>query len=261
MVSGGSPMRSFQVLWSQVRAIRHGNILPSRHAQRQGITAPPILPILLLSTLLWLLLSPESAFARARASSCPAASDPGKLSGEHYSPDENLERIDVALIDRARHRIDIAMYAFTDRPIADALIRAAGRGVTIRIYRDRIQVRDRGDKTRRLLASSAGNRFTVLIKHNSFRNIMHLKAYAIDGRWLRTGSANWSPPGEGAYCTRHRRTRWNQQDNNLFITENRREIARFERTFDALFSRAGGRHGNIPWTPEAGRHHRTRRRD
>ena len=261
MLSGDSPMRSFYVLWFNVRAIRHGIILPSRNAQRQGITALPFSPILLLSTLLWLLLSPDGAFARARANSCPVAGVPEKLSGEHYSPDENLERIDVALIDRARHRIDIAMYAFTDRPIADALIRAAGRGVTIRIYRDRIQVRDRGDKTPRLLASAAGNRFTVLIKPNSFRNIMHLKAYAIDDRWLRTGSANWSPPGEGAYCTRHRRSRWNQQDNNLFITENRREIARFERIFNKIFAREGGRHGNIPWTPEAGRHHRKRRRD
>ena len=32
----------------------------------------------------------------------------------HYAPAENLEHIDVALIDRAEHEIDLAAYVLTD---------------------------------------------------------------------------------------------------------------------------------------------------
>ena len=199
--------------------------------------------------------------SRGECPAPPRRSFPLGFLGEHYSPEENLEAIDVGMIDHARRKIDIAMYAFTDRRIAEALIRAAGRGVRIRIYRDRTQVRDRGDKTRRLLSSSSARaNITVLVKHNSYRNIMHLKAYLIDDTYLRTGSANWSPPGEGALCRRGRRTRWSQQDNNLFITRNPHEIRQFEKTFDRIFSRSGTRRGNRPWTPAQGRP-RPKRRD
>ena len=54
----------------------------------------------------------------------------------HYAPVENLEQADVALIDRAEHDIDIAAYVLTDWPVMRALIRAAGRGVRVRIYMD-----------------------------------------------------------------------------------------------------------------------------
>jgi phosphatidylserine/phosphatidylglycerophosphate/cardiolipin synthase-like enzyme len=53
-------------------------------------------------------------------------------SENHYAPAQDLERLDVQEIDRARHTIDIAMYAFTDRYVADAVLRAAHRGVAIR---------------------------------------------------------------------------------------------------------------------------------
>jgi phosphatidylserine/phosphatidylglycerophosphate/cardiolipin synthase-like enzyme len=35
----------------------------------------------------------------------------------HYAPAENLEHVDVALIDRAEHEIDMAAYVLTDWPI------------------------------------------------------------------------------------------------------------------------------------------------
>ena len=227
------------------------SIIPSAPWRRQ------VGRVLIFATFLLLFLpSPPKAqashrrvwgeYGGGRTPGCPAPpgrSFPGGYLGEHYSPEENLEAIDVAMIDRAKKTIDIAMYAFTDRAIADALIRAARRGVRIRIYRDRIQVRDRGDKTRRLLESRAGREhITVRVKRNSSRNIMHLKAYLIDASLLRTGSANWSPPGEGAFgCRRHPLTchqgRW-QQDNNLFLSNDRKLAEEFGRTFNHLWNRS-----------------------
>ena len=185
-------------------------------------------------------------------SSCSRAStlSPEGLLGEHYSPEENLEAIDVDMIDHARQSLEIAMYAFTDRPIADAVIRAASRGVHVWIYRDGIQIKDRGDKSRRLLSAAGQNGLVQIeVKRNSSRNIMHLKAYEIDGKWLRTGSANWSPPGEGAYCTKGYRNHWNQQDNNLFITNDPREVRKFESTFRRIWTRETNR----PWNENLSR--------
>ncbi|MHB8544818.1 MAG: phospholipase D-like domain-containing protein [Leptospirales bacterium] len=185
-------------------------------------------------------------------SSCsrPVTSSPESLLGEHYSPEENLDAIDVDLIDHARQSIEIAMYAFTDRPIADAIIRAAARGVHVWIYRDEIQVKDRGDKMRRLMSSAPGQNglISIEVKRNSSRNIMHLKAYEIDDKWLRTGSANWSLPGEGAWCSRGERLHRDQQDNNLFITNDPREVRRFESTFRRIWNRGTNR----PWSESLG---------
>jgi phosphatidylserine/phosphatidylglycerophosphate/cardiolipin synthase-like enzyme len=54
----------------------------------------------------------------------------------HYAPTENLEHIDVALIEHAKTSIDMAAYVLTDWAVIQALVRAADRGVAIRIYLD-----------------------------------------------------------------------------------------------------------------------------
>jgi len=41
----------------------------------------------------------------------PCCADPAPVI--HYAPAENLEHIDVALIDRAEHEIDLAAYVLT----------------------------------------------------------------------------------------------------------------------------------------------------
>ncbi|MHB1287382.1 MAG: phospholipase D-like domain-containing protein [Leptospirales bacterium] len=214
------------------------------------LTIPGILLSETLSVAAWSWHG-ESRYSCPRPSDLSGVRSPADLLGEHYSPEENLEAIDVFMIDRAQKTLEIAMYAFTDRPIADAVIRAAARGVHVWIYRDGIQIRDRGDKMRRLMSSAPGKNglISIEVKSNSSRNIMHLKAYVVDGVWLRTGSANWSPPGEGAYCTQRYRNHWNQQDNNLVLTSDPREVRKFESTFRRIWTRDGNR----PWNESAGR--------
>jgi hypothetical protein len=48
----------------------------------------------------------------------PGRADPAPVI--HYAPAENLEHVDVALIDRAEHEIDMAAYVLTDWPILQA---------------------------------------------------------------------------------------------------------------------------------------------
>ena len=154
------------------------------------------------------------------------------------SPQENLESVDLSVLDQAQTSIDIAMYAFTDKKIARELVRLAQRGVKIRLYRDAIQVRDRGDVLDRL--ENVPN-ISIRIKSNRSWNIMHLKAYLVDGRLLREGSANWSPAGEGANCFRGDCGHREQQDNTLLVTDDPAAVESFRTTFDRIWTRPDNR--------------------
>jgi phosphatidylserine/phosphatidylglycerophosphate/cardiolipin synthase-like enzyme len=53
-----------------------------------------------------------------------------------YRRDEDLERIDVALIGEAAKQIDMTAYLLTDHAVVEALPEATARGVKVRIWRD-----------------------------------------------------------------------------------------------------------------------------
>jgi hypothetical protein len=134
----------------------------------------------------------------------------------HYAPVENLEHIDLALIGSATKSLDMAMYTLTDWAIIAALKDARARGTAIRIVLDP-SVRQAYDK----LDDMAD---VVRIKKRG--PLMHLKAYAIDGVLLRTGSANLSPSG------------LKQQDNDLIILRDPEAAAKFEARFDKIYGAA-----------------------
>ena len=143
--------------------------------------------------------------------------------GEHlYSPEDNLERSELARLDTATRTIDIAMYSFTDRYLAEELAALARKGVRIRVYRDREQFTQEnqwgtGTATGILLAAG------VEVRVKGARDLMHLKSYAIDGRLLRTGSANWSPTG------------LKRQDNDVVYESSPEAVERFERKFEEMW--------------------------
>ncbi len=56
-----------------------------------------------------------------------------------YSPGANLERSELAQLDTATRTLDVAMYSFTDRELAEELAILARKGVRVRVYRDREQ--------------------------------------------------------------------------------------------------------------------------
>jgi hypothetical protein len=83
----------------------------------------------------------------------------------------------------------------TQRPVIDALEAAVRRGVKLRLYLDADQ-RDPqdGEPRERLAALLRMPGVETRFKATS-RDIMHFKAYQVDGRFLRTGSANFSFSG------------------------------------------------------------------
>ncbi len=150
---------------------------------------------------------------------------------EHFSPWENLEQLDVAELRQTKRRVDIAMYSFTDRSLAAVVNELANRQVEIRIYRDQEQFQDEERTALRLRQPSTTQLFRghptihVRVKQGSLRDLMHEKAFSIDGRLLREGSANWSRGGLLV------------QDNNVHYSSDAEDIERFERAFEAMWTR------------------------
>jgi phosphatidylserine/phosphatidylglycerophosphate/cardiolipin synthase-like enzyme len=157
------------------------------------------------------------AFAFALLFAAPA------LAAEiHYAPGENLEAIDVGLIDAARERIDIAVYGFTSAPVMNALAEAGLRGVKVRIYRDRTQHPHGFAAEAAAILEETPN---IEIRMKKTGPIMHLKAYAVDGKVLRSGSANFTRSG------------LRRQDNDLIVDRDPADVAAFEADFNAMWER------------------------
>ena len=143
-----------------------------------------------------------------------------------YSPGTNLERSELAQLETATRSVDVAMYSFTDRELAEELTALAHRGVHVRVYRDREQFEQEmqsGRMTTTSLLLAAG----VEVRVKGARDLMHLKSYAIDERLLRTGSANWSPTG------------LKRQDNDVLYESAPEAVEEFERKFEAMWTRPG----------------------
>jgi phosphatidylserine/phosphatidylglycerophosphate/cardiolipin synthase-like enzyme len=167
-----------------------------------------------------LLRASQATFLLLLAPLAPCCADPAPVI--HYAPVENLEHIDVALIDGARHEIDMAAYVLTDWPVIQALTRAADRGVKVRIYLDGTQLAEREpSKVFQDLAETPGVEIRTKHDHGA---PMHLKSYDVDGRLLRTGAANFSASG------------LKRQDNDLIVIESPGAAASFKRNFDARYA-------------------------
>jgi len=157
----------------------------------------------------------------------------GYPAGTHVAPAENLERLDLVALRMARRTIDISMYAFTDRILAEALLDRARQGVRVRIYRDGEQFeqeqqrKGRGGSTTDLFRGQRN--IEIRVKPPSARNDMHLKEYTVDGTLLRDGSANFSVAGEVI------------QDNEIHFGRDVTEIEAFERNFESIWNRRDNR--------------------
>lgn len=141
----------------------------------------------------------------------------------HYSPGENLERIDVDLIGSAGESIDFAAYVLTDVPVIEALAEAAERGVAVRLYRFPSEYEPTN------AAASAIARLeqnaNVVEKFKRGPDLMHLKSYCVDGRLLRAGAANFSASG------------LKRQNNDLIVLRGPAACREFEAAFEAMWDK------------------------
>ena len=109
-----------------------------------------------------------------------------------FAPFSNLERIDVEVMSQARRSIDIAAYVLSDHAVMQVLIDAAKRSVRIRIYLFEPELRRLPWAPEHPLARLAAMPGVEIRLKPEGEGLMHWKAAIIDGRLIRTGSANFS---------------------------------------------------------------------
>ena len=136
----------------------------------------------------------------------------------YFSLYDDPESIIIEKIDNAKDFINIAMYTFTDREIAQSILKAKDRGVDVKIYLDRSQVNAKYTKSRYFINNGIKN---IRISSNNY--IMHNKFAIIDNRILLTGSYNWT------FSANHR------NDENLMVIDDPDVISRFQNYFEKLW--------------------------
>jgi phosphatidylserine/phosphatidylglycerophosphate/cardiolipin synthase-like enzyme len=177
------------------------------------------------------ILASHSAGAALPTTPFLTTSFSGVPSGEHFSPAENLERLDLAALASAQHSVDLCMYAFTDVLLARELIDRARHGVIVRIYRDGKQFEDEQERSSRYgwVTTAAllhgQTNIQIRVKPPSRQFIQHLKVYCVDGALLRDGSANFSRAGE----------EW--EDDSANFLAGPAVCERFEEDFETLWNR------------------------
>ncbi|MEW4339696.1 phospholipase D family protein [Chromobacterium vaccinii] len=120
----------------------------------------------------------------------PASAIPFSLNGAKveagFSPNGSGLALVLKVINSAQHSIDMAAYSLTSRPVAEALVTAAHRGVQVRVVADSGEVR----KSHSVAQFLANQR--VSVRTNDKYLSMHDKYLLVDGNHLQQGSFNYS---------------------------------------------------------------------
>ncbi len=136
----------------------------------------------------------------------------------YFSLVDDPEGAIIEQLNKAGESIDIAMYYFTDRNLANAVIDAHNRGVKVRIYLDKDQKEAKYSKSRYLTKQG------ITIRYSSNSYLMHHKFAVIDNEVVVTGSYNWTASaGE-------------RNNENLLVIRDRPLVGRYEQEFDRLWS-------------------------
>lgn len=117
----------------------------------------------------------------------------------YFCPDDGCEKAVVAALEQAEKSIDFMAFSFTNKKIAETLIKKHNAGVTIRGVMEK-QQNSKDSVFERLRVS------TIPLVWDSNKYKMHHKVFIIDNETVITGSMN--PTGSGA---------WGNDENVLII--------------------------------------------
>ncbi|MGC8501416.1 phospholipase D family protein [Desulfurella sp.] len=146
----------------------------------------------------------------------------------YFTPSfEPIDKI-ISLIDHSKRSIDVAMYSFTSRPLAQSLINAKKRGVKVRLLLDGEwnSPKNKYSKVEYLLKNGINIRFAKAHKYYDRYGIMHNKFAIFDDKIVETGSLNWTAQAPKA------------NDENVLVID-RVDIANvYKKQFEELWNQA-----------------------
>ena len=136
-----------------------------------------------------------------------------------FSPqDKPITNAVRPLIQKAKKRIDIAIFFLTHKGITRDLIKAHRRGVKVRIILDATAATN--GYTKHDLLRAAG----IPVKVEHWGGKMHMKSAVIDSKHVIVGSMNWTSAGEGG------------NDENTMIIHSKKHARKYETFFNNLWN-------------------------
>ncbi|MCL4239625.1 MAG: hypothetical protein KJ047_15430 [Anaerolineae bacterium] len=165
----------------------------------------------------------------------PGGYDGGWFQLYFSSPDASQSKADyanspveaalVTALDGAQQTVDLAVYELESQPITDALIRAAERGVRVRVVTDGEYGLESPDATFDQLELAG----IPVVSDGARRGYMHNKFVVIDGLYVWTGSTNLKPNG------------FYRNNNNAMLIRSSRLAQNYADEFEELFAEQFGK--------------------
>jgi phosphatidylserine/phosphatidylglycerophosphate/cardiolipin synthase-like enzyme len=139
-------------------------------------------------------------------------------------PQRSAERLVIKVIDAAQSSLFMAAYGMTSKPIADAMCRAAARGVAVSAVLDEKSNPHgfNGNSKRDYMLACV-----VAVKGDSRYPIMHDKFIVVDGKHVETGSFNYT------FAAAERNA-----ENAMVVWNNVPLATKYSSEFDRLFAEA-----------------------
>lgn len=146
-----------------------------------------------------------------------------------FAPFSNLDRIDVDVMSQARRSIDMAADELPNEAILNALGEAARRSVRIRLYLSETELRRLTLSPEHPLVRLATTSQAEIRAKPDAGDPMRWRAYIVDSRLVRTGSASLSRSG------------LNRQDADLVLITAPDVVRAYEGAFAILWDRGVNR--------------------
>ena len=134
-----------------------------------------------------------------------------------FSPRDDCAAQIFRCLNESQKSIDVAMYYFTNRILAQALVKAKEREIKVRVYLDDSQRDEKYSKGRYLEGKG------INVKYEDGVGLMHDKFCIIDDDKVITGSFNWTVSADL------------KNDENLLIIHSRKIALEYKKQFEKFW--------------------------
>lgn len=148
-----------------------------------------------------------------------------------FSPDDDLRTALIELIDQELTSVHVAIYAFTDLNIAQALIQAANRGVDVQVVSDASGIKDKYNKIGLLCDKGIPVYLYQGPRDQKYSSLMHNK-FVLFAQNKNNHSLVWT----GSFNFTKTACMSNQE--NIIIVDNKKIYKQFEKQFEKLKERS-----------------------
>jgi phosphatidylserine/phosphatidylglycerophosphate/cardiolipin synthase-like enzyme len=139
----------------------------------------------------------------------------------YFSPEDVIDSRLVSLVDSAEESVHLLAYSFTLDHLADALIRADRRGVTVSgVFDEDSTFKNQGTDFEKLRQAGLD------VRLDGDPGLMHIKAIIVDGETVVFGSYNFTASAE------------NRNDENVLLVTDKELAGSFMQAFNRIYQKS-----------------------